>query len=1353
MAVVGAALLIVHTPPVARWGRGWVVRQVAERWRLDLAASRLDYNLYSGRVSLDDVRLAAPGHADAPLFTARRVTATLPWGVVRGNLRLSRLDVDDARVLLVREGGVIMNLPPSSGDPPPVVPRRLDVRGLQIRGLDVDYVDRTGDVDVQVRNLRAALTARDIRVFAGASGTLTAASITARIADHSTTSGAVEGRMAFDGSNVSLQALTAPFPEGRVVADGRVNRVLDDVRFALTLAGTLDLAAVAAWTPPPVPVSGSGTFEGTLQGPLDGYELRATFGSDTTAIGLVPGLTLAGLLTLTSPRAGSEPLTSTTPPQGGAPRRGVVDGRFSYEFGDAGALDLGGAFRDLDLDVALALYEQDPVTVAAWQQGTVSLRRAAPLAPMRLRATGRSTPLVRADRIAIDGTWDATLEEDRWFARHDHRLLDTARAFGTLQWSAGGDPARTALAGPVTLDISDVGPAIRAARQSGIGMSEALVDLTGTAHGDLTVGGTLGRTVVTGSVASRDLVLPTGAGATALAEIVYDEESLSASSFELGTPGARVTGHVRMGMVSSRLDGAFEASIDSLPDVLAPWAGADSVAGTAQIAGTIGGTTDIPDVPMRVQSTPITFDAQRVGTVDGEAHLVGTELRIARLTLDQGPGQLRASGRIDYVSGAYDATIEGRGLAWARPVPGVQIDGVTLDVTFAGAGTLDAPGGAGTLSVVPAGGVGEFVGSADLRWQFVNGTLSATAFLPKLRAWAQATMEPHAPYAFRGTALVSRLDVQPLALAAGALTEAVTGTVGFSSAFQGTMNDPRSATAFVNLQDIDVSVGGLPVHLDRPARVTVRADDFTVDDLALRAGASTLGLAGRFRDELDQPLHASFSGDVSDVLALARAFGAVPAGATATNAVMASWESRGSLASARSTLTVTNGTVAMQGVPSIGALTTSATFDGSTLAVDRLSATWQGGAIQGRASIPRELLESGASGRVAKSGRVELAVVGLTEKSLAPWLPAQTTASLSGRVSATLALDLTTGDLDGVRGTLVLDEASVTAAGVPISQAHPGRMSIANHVLRFDDVEFSGGVPVVVGGHVTFGDATALNVTIKGTPGLRPFSVLSPQVSTDGTAIVDLTVTGTPAAPRFTGRVDLDDAEVVMRDPRVIASDITGLILFEGDRISIPGLRGVMNGGGLQASGAVQLRGADVVSGELTFQARGVAVEYPKSVDSEIDAQLVFAPGPGVPVLRGEVRVLRSSYRAAISVPALVAFNADLSRSPASRRVDLDRRRHGHRQQLRTLRGGRQPASAGHGGPSGPERARGAARGRSDLPAERRLPAECQQHLVHGPIGHRARHEHLDGHAARQGRGDRHSCGHTRSPAEQCRVL
>ncbi len=1235
-----AAAVFVQTQTAARWAREWLIREVASRWQLDLAASNLQVELGGRRLTLRDVRLAAPGHAGDPFFSAARVSVTFPWAVFRGRFGLSSLELDTARVFLLREGGTLVNLPPSSGLPPPLVPRRFEFDALQARGLQVDYVDRTGDSDVNVRDLTLSLT----RGNGGADpvGPLRAAAIHVRLGARETTSGAVDGRLAFDGSNVTLQALTAAFPELTLIADGPISRVLDDVRFGLAVRGTFDVARVAEWTPPPVPVSGAGTFEGTFAGPLNAYQLTAQLASSTLRIARAEGLPLSGTLTLTSPRTVIEPFRITMPASPASPRTGVVDGRFVYTFG-AGSSDLEATFRDVDLDRALAAYDQDPVTFVAWEDGRVRMRRAGPGAPMTMQASGTSRALARPDRVAIDGTWQADLDGARWRADHDHRLLATVRASGTMEWPVADDPTRQPLSGPLAVEITDVGAMVRAARQSGIDLSESLIGVTGPATGTLAMDGTIDHLIVRGRVASTSLRLPSGAAATAAADIVYDGDTLSASTFDLSTPGARMTGNVIMAMEPGDLQGQFSAVADDLPRLAAPFGDFATLTGRVEMQGTIGGTTAIPDVPFTVRATPIEYQGQRIGSVESEARLLGTVVEFTTLTVDQDPGRLTGKGRVDYETGAYDVSFDGQDLSWTNPAADAPVQSVTAQVSFAGAGTFEAPGGAGTLSLVPVGGsLGEIVGPTNVEWRFERDGVHTTASVPTLRTVVQATVEPRAPYAFQGTAAVSALDVQPLVLALVAMPEAVSGTVGLSATFEGRLNDINQAQALVNLQTADLSVGGLPVRLERPARITARADDFSVDDLAVRAGETVLTASGRFRDDSSQPLRATVKGSIGDVFALARAAGYAPAGVAMTGALDGTWESKGGLENSRATVSVTGATVTAEGVPSITGLGATATFDGAVLSVDAVTASLEGAAIEGRVRLPRAVLAATSAAPAAQPGRVDVTIKGLTQKALAGWLPPESIAQTDARVSATLGLDVTSPTVDGLHGTLVLDEASVTAAGVPIAQARPARMSISGGTLIFEDVAFSAGTPVVISGTITAGETTTLAVTITGTPGLRPLSVLSPSIALDGAAKVDVYIGGTPQAPRVQGRIDLDDAEVVMRNPQVIASDISGPIVFEGDSVRLGDqsgdIQGFLNGGDFQVGGRAQVLGVDVARGQFIFQARGVAVEYPSNVDSEMDALLTFTPGPGAPSLTGDVRVQRASYRAAISLPALLTL-------------------------------------------------------------------------------------------------------------------
>ncbi len=155
LAVLAAVLLaVVHSAPVESRVQAWLTVQVKRLWRLDLTATDLDYNLLTRRATLRGVTLSAEGHSGEPVFAARQVSVALPWAVFRGTLRLSSLVIDDGVVTLVRERGQIVNIPPSSGQPPPPVPRHLDLRGLSARNLNVNYVDRTGDIDVAVNGMQ-----------------------------------------------------------------------------------------------------------------------------------------------------------------------------------------------------------------------------------------------------------------------------------------------------------------------------------------------------------------------------------------------------------------------------------------------------------------------------------------------------------------------------------------------------------------------------------------------------------------------------------------------------------------------------------------------------------------------------------------------------------------------------------------------------------------------------------------------------------------------------------------------------------------------------------------------------------------------------------------------------------------------------------------------------------------------------------------------------------------------------------------------------------------------------------------------------------------------------------------------
>ena len=158
-------------------------------------------------------------------------------------------------------------------------------------------------------------------------------------------------------------------------------------------------------------------------------------------------------------------------------------------------------------------------------------------------------------------------------------------------------------------------------------------------------------------------------------------------------------------------------------------------------------------------------------------------------------------------------------------------------------------------------------------------------------------------------------------------------------------------------------------------------------------------------------------------------------------------------------------------------------------------------------------------------------------------------------------------------------------------------------MVSADDVFWeAAGSALALGGSVDVStESPTLDLRVSGIAVLRVLSAFVPTVAIDGTAEVDVRVAGTVAAPNLSGSIDLDSAEVALASPRLVISELSGPVTFEGARVELRGLSGSANGGLLVIDGGLVLVGPDIGDGEFYVQAQGVAVEYPEGLRSEID--------------------------------------------------------------------------------------------------------------------------------------------------------
>ena len=706
--------------------------------------------------------------------------------------------------------------------------------------------------------------------------------------------------------------------------------------------------------------------------------------------------------------------------------------------------------------------------------------------------------------------------------------------------------------------------------------------------------------------------------------------------------------------ISRRLNGSLVVDAPSAADLLTALPAELRLQGPLSASAAIGGTVDAPEVTAEVTGRDLTLAGQPVDSVTAKARVLGDTVHVESLELRQGAGSLRATGQYAWDAGTYSVELNGEDLIWRGRLARLGDAEAQFGLKFAGSGHIDRPTGEGVVEFAIRGGVAGELIDKGLGTVRLNGTTAlVTGHVPSLGAFLSATVTPRPPFAYEAILVMNRIDLAPLASLAGVSQDPITGVMSLSASAQGTLSEAAASRVFINLQDIEADAAGVPVRLALPSRLSWDGAALTIDALDVSVGGGTLHASGRLGEGGLETARwkSAFTGELGDLLTIGRPFG-VPEELAGFGPVAIAWESAGGFDRSTATLGLAGGSLAWGALPAIRELTVDAVLGERTLEVTRLTGLWQDGSIEGSASLPRALLTASASPNPllppGQEGFAKLRVVGLSESALAPWLGASALANIDGRVSGTLDARIGRASLDGVSGTLILDEADFTLAGVKVAQVRPIALAVAGGLVTMKDVSFTaGGSPLTLTGSARIAPEgkRQLNLELQGTADLRILSAFTPTVATDGEAKVNVGIGGPLAAPVFNGRIDVAAAEVAIREPRILISDLEGTIALDGSRVLFDSLRGSANGGRLSLDGGFLLDGFTPASGGLTIVIEGAALEYPAGLQSEANALVTLRPAPTGWSLTGDVNVVRSAYNDTLSLPALLA--AQRARPPA----------------------------------------------------------------------------------------------------------
>ncbi len=159
----------------------------------------------------------------------------------------------------------------------------------------------------------------------------------------------------------------------------------------------------------------------------------------------------------------------------------------------------------------------------------------------------------------------------------------------------------------------------------------------------------------------------------------------------------------------------------------------------------------------------------------------------------------------------------------------------------------------------------------------------------------------------------------------------------------------------------------------------------------------------------------------------------------------------------------------------------------------------------------------------------------------------------------------------------------------------------------------------------------------EGTSALSFLQTFAPGIA--GEAAFQLHIAGPPEARRTAGKIDLNDLSLIETQQQWALAGLSGTVTLDADVLETQGLRGQLNGGDVTIAGAISIRPGVVAPRPLTIEGRGLFVEIPKGLRSQLDASVTWENAAAGSRLSGQISIAADTYREPIT--ALAALLAE----------------------------------------------------------------------------------------------------------------
>ena len=1243
MALLAGCCIFLVSRPGKALVLDYVAGSLRNRLGVEARAAGLDYRLLARGVTLSGVTVELPG-ATQPLFRAERVDIDFAPGILFGTLALKRLDVIRPDVVLdattqATPAGISTGTTAADSIP------SFDIGRMDLHDLGLT-VGRVPGTQVSIRGLSLALVGEGAGRLRGTLVVLGGLSV-----QHPHASihlDRAHADVSFAGTSLSIASMSAESPVATVNAAGRVD--VSGGKLDARYEVLANLGEVHQWWTNAPPVRGgvnvSGVLGGTLEKPVATFTARGDHlrWKDLSDIRASASASWSGGDLVVDPY---EVSTSVgTARAHGRAQVAVVAGRPS-------ALRLEAEVREsrrLALLIGAPAVPAVPVSLSAdlaWAgpvPGASTLGGSLHVAA--LDSDSSAPPLASLQARGKGGRW--TLEQ------HGALAGETTTA---AEVTITVDPATLSLStlgGRMRVRSADVTAALRDLRRRGFSWADVADRIThGRATAEATLTGTLARPRVELSVSADSFSIAGIDRAHGEALIHVDGPSVDVVRMTAEASGNRVDMHGAVALKTSTIDLVFDGRLPR-PEMLAAQLPAQwRPTGSLAFSGRLKGPLRDPQLAGRISGSGVEANGVVVDTLDGGVTFERGLLHVSDLRLDSGAGSLRLGGDIDTRLEQMAIHARGVNLALSLRQPGVEVENLSVDAEVAGA--LKRP--SGTMSVA-AGSLtveGRALGPLTMSAEATDGTVHFDLESPAHRAEVTGSvgLEHAWPYEAHANLRQSSLDALLAVLGPKAASLESTGAITVSADIAGSLDRPFDSSAVISVTQLDGQVQGTPLRLVQPGRVRVDGLRATVEEpIRMSLGGLAVGLASLSDQRNGDGIRATIDGRIEDGLVL------MPPGASRTAwladgpvHVEVSVTHEGDRVAIAADADATLSRLRRAGQELARDLAMRARVREGAIEISKAEGTVLGGPFAGSGSVPLSWVLPawlvGAAPARDQKAPPEAIFSARADVTVARTLEALAVArdDVSGSAKIAVEARATAPRLDAVDATLKMDSGELVVSDVSVAQQGPTTFRFNGGRLEVEELSWKGPRSVLAAsGALGILPGTEGELQAEGKSALSFLSRIAP--GTAGDAAFRIRVSGPPGARRTAGNITLNDTSLIDPKRQLALAGLSGTLTLDADVLETRDLRGQLNGGELTIDGAIPIRPGVVPARPLKVQGRGLFVEIPKGLRSQLDTTLTWentAPGPR---LSGQVSISSDIYRQPIT--AIADLAASLSgASPA----------------------------------------------------------------------------------------------------------